>query len=745
MASRTLLRRTRPDRLPMQLYRISFPYCSTVIFQHRLNCSTHSTSSSGPLSRDLDMSNPLYRELIKSIKNPFVRDSIHRLVQGTTTFSESLSQDLHGAGNSLYFRVPELPPRMKGHSHDPDGIPLPPNTFRVSSAEELRSILGQILEYRARNFDEEENADYLRDFVDTHLNEFSNRPAEADSVKEKKTDTPTAESKNPQPPPSESKTNDSSDLKPSESFEAYKEKFNKYLKSGSQFVKDRVPSASMASALEAWEQRSKKSGEYLDKGEPSAYAGKPLNIDYEARRKRSERQLHDLGVENPRQRWGHREFLENLSEGRRKKNSDDAAKSIKEDIKMEEERPIPVSALGSDGPLEYGKAGTVSSAYKPGTDSTNPGTTYSKAPQVEDPFLVYKKEIRELKKAVADLAFMIPKALASKSTNTPDRESQISERNENQDVDNIKPTTERITLMDILNGTASSKSENVEKNIETPIVSRPPPSKPKPSEQLVSDVDPSSDVSTSPEPDTRLLDAIATLSEKLARANQRISELETPSTSMPGFQKFTDHMDEVLATQYSDLRDYFEERVLSETRDVAARVASLEKTMQKFLDNQSKDGACIYSTEGAELGEEPKVPVTVKLDEVDKAGLQKVVDAAVKTAVEEVIAGIQENQESLVEAIADKVDDFRNYGDLIEIITREILDSEGVSKRLDVQVKIVVGQVLEMLGKDENGDLQRIVDAAVKEGTKDLEETVKSRLGDVQMKLFGIERVLRGM
>ncbi|RVD82513.1 uncharacterized protein DFL_006937 [Arthrobotrys flagrans] len=702
MALRSLqiLRRARAATDgPMQLYRIDIPYRPTVTFQHRRNCSTRSTHFTNPPSQKLDMSNPLYRDLIKSIKNPFIRDSIHKLAQGETTFSESMSQDIHGTGNSIYFRVPELPPAMKGHSHDPDGIPLPPNTFRVSSTEELRSILGRILEYRENEY----NAGYTRHWGENDLHKDSSVSATAtEGTKEKKKeDIPSTESRKSQSPISESKISKMPDWKSLEGFDAFKEKCNQYLKTGSRLVKDRAP---VSSVLEAWEQQTRKSTESPGKGNPSPDRGKTLNIDYEAGKNPPERQSYGLGAPAP------------------------------------SKTDPTVSVSDSNGLLGHEEIRVLPKVYTPGANSTN---MELRAPQTEDPFLPYKEDIREVKETLVKLIAMMPKAPAAKSTSPSDNEDKTPEKSRSQDTDTVEQASERITLMDILNGTATASVS--------------PSEKPKSSETFVDSLNSTLNTGTSSDSTAGLLEVISTLSEKLGQANKRISELETPSAGVPvpDFQKFTDHMDQALATQYSDLRDYFEERVLSETRDVVARVGSLEKTMQKILENQeaaaaaaqSKDGACIYSTEGGGPGEEPEVPVTVKLDEIDKAGVQQVVDTAVKTVVEKVLDGIEENKEKdkedMVDSVVDGLNDFRNYG-MVNAILGEVLDSDEISRRLDLHVKVFVGQVLEELGRDENGDLQKIVKAAVKAGTKDLEEGVKSRFGDVQLKLFGMERVLRG-
>lgn len=568
-----------------------------------------------------------------------------------------MSQDIHGTGNSIYFRVPELPPAMKGHSHDPDGIPLPPNTFRVSSTEELRSILGRILEYRENEY----NAGYTRHWGENDLHKDSSVSATAtEGTKEKKKeDIPSTESRKSQSPISESKISKMPDWKSLEGFDAFKEKCNQYLKTGSRLVKDRAP---VSSVLEAWEQQTRKSTESPGKGKPSPDRGKTLNIDYEAGKNPPERQSYGLGAPAP------------------------------------SKTDPTVSVSDSNGLLGH-------------------------------------EEIRVLPKVYTPPA--------AKSTSPSDNEDKTPEKSRSQDTDTVEQASERITLMDILNGTATASVS--------------PSEKPKSSETLVDSLNSTLNTGTSSDSTAGLLEVISTLSEKLGQANKRISELETPSAGVPvpDFQKFTDHMDQALATQYSDLRDYFEERVLSETRDVVARVGSLEKTMQKILENQeaaaaaaqSKDGACIYSTEGGGPGEEPEVPVTVKLDEIDKAGVQQVVDTAVKTVVEKVLDGIEENKEKdkedMVDSVVDGLNDFRNYG-MVNAILGEVLDSDEISRRLDLHVKVFVGQVLEELGRDENGDLQKIVKAAVKAGTKDLEEGVKSRFGDVQLKLFGMERVLRG-
>ncbi|KAF3296738.1 hypothetical protein TWF132_009260 [Orbilia oligospora] len=712
MASRSLLRRARPDicryRPPIHLYRIAIPYRPAVALQHeRRNCSTRRTASSNSTSapsQKLDMTNPLYRDLIKSIKNPFVRDSIHRLVQGETVFDESISQDLHGTGNSLYFRVPELPPTMKGHSHDPDGIPLPPNTFRVSSTEELRSILGRILEYRAYSLENEENADYIRAWGDEGLYDnlgASETAAATESVKEKrKEDTPQAESKKSEPPKWEPKIPDMPDWKPSEKFETFKEKFNQYIKASSQLVPNRPPGVSMASVLETLEQQIRKSRESLEKKTSSQDTAKPLNIDYEARKQREDRLFH--GVEKPRSMWGHREFLEHLSETRRKKTPGDFEPLSREEVKTDD--------APSNSPRE------------PLLDST-PMTAKAPNPQPTSSF---------------------------------GQEDKPLEKSPTANIDDVEPATERITLMDILNGTASSSPEKAKQETEIPTTPAPLPGKHESPEPLVNDRSSTSSTKLLSESNAGLLEAVGALSVELSRAYERILELEARSAGPPDFQRFTEYVDRALDAQYINMRDYFEKEVLSETRDISASRWSLEKTMQKILENQeaaaaaaakSRDGACIYSTEGGEPGEEPKVPVTVQLDDTDKANLQGVVDAAVKTAIKEIVAGIEkyndDNKEDLAEAIAEEIDQLRYSSGLTETIVREILDSESMSRRLDIQCKIIVGQVLEMLGKDENGDLQRIVDAAVEEGTKDLEETVKSRLGDIQLKLFGMERLLR--
>ncbi|KAF3285359.1 hypothetical protein TWF970_010422 [Orbilia oligospora] len=662
-----------------------------VALQHeRRNCSTRRTASSNstsPPSQKLDMTNPLYRDLIKSIKNPFVRDSIHRLVQGETVFDESISQDLHGTGNSLYFRVPELPPTMKGHSHDPDGIPLPPNTFRVSSTEELRSILGRILEYRAYSLENEENADYIRAWGDEGLYDnlgTSETGAATENVKDdkkKKEDTPQAESKKSEPPKWEPKIPDMPDWNPSEKFETFKEKFNQYIKASSQLVPNRPPGVSMASVLETLEQQIRKSRESLEKKTSNQDTAKPLNIDYEARKQREDRLFH--GVEKPRSMWGHREFLEHLSKARRKKTPGDFEPLSREEVKKDDSP--------SDSPQE------------PLVDST-PMTAKAPNPQLTSSF---------------------------------GQEDKPLEKSPTANTDDVEPATERITLMDILNGTASSSPEKAKQETEIPTTPAPLSGKHESPEPLVNDRSSTSSPKLLSESTSGLLEAVGALSVELSRAYERILELEARSAGPPDFQRFTEYVDKALDAQYINMRDYFEKEVLSETRDISASRWSLEKTMQKILENQeaaaaakSRDGACIYSTEGGEPGEEPKVPVTVQLDDMDKANLQGVVDAAVKTAIKEIVAGIEKyndgNKENLAEAIAEEIDELRYSSGLTETIC-----------------KIIVGQVLEMLGKDENGDLQRIVDAAVKEGTKDLEETVKSRLGDIQLKLFGMERLLR--
>ncbi|KAK6520607.1 hypothetical protein TWF506_000858 [Arthrobotrys conoides] len=766
MASRSLLRRARPDacmyRPPMQLYRIALPYRPAITLQRQCSTRTTSSNSASPPSQKLEMSNPLYRDLIKSIKNPFVRDSIHRLVQGEAVFDESISQDLHGTGNSLYFRVPELPPKMKGHSHDPEGIPLPPNTFRVSSTEELRSILGRILEYRARSLEDEENADYIRDRGDNGWYDNLNTSAEAavENIKDekKKEDTPQAESKKPESPPWESKIPDMPDWKPSESFEAFKGKLNQYFKTGSELVTNLPPGVSMTSVLEAMEQKVRKSRELLEKRKSGQDTAKTLNIDYEARKLRQGRRSH--GFDNPRSMWGHREFLEHLSEARRKKESGDPESLGREEIKADEglshsSKPEPsVPPSKSNKFLEDAEIRVYSQVYPPWT---TPASKDPKAAKLDDPSLLFEKGIRQARNTLSNIISMMPKAPESQATSSPNQEDKPLEKSQTPGTDTVEPVTERITLMDILNGTASSSPEKTEHKTDNPTAPVPLPEKPDSSEPPVNGRDSPPSAKVSSESTAGLLEAIATLSEKLSQANKRILELEAPSAGVPHFQKFTEYMDGALEAQYLNTRDYLEEEVLSGMRGVATRLESLEKTMQKILENQeaaattakSKDGACIYSTEGGESGEEPKVPVTVKLDEMDKANLQEVVDAAVKTAVTEIVAGIQdqnkEGQEALIVAIGEQVEGVINDCDLIESIVHEILATEGISKRLDLQCKIIVGQVLEMLGKDENGDLQRIVDAAVKTGTKDLEETVKSRLGDVQLKLFGMDRILRGM
>ncbi|KAK6505042.1 hypothetical protein TWF481_006968 [Arthrobotrys musiformis] len=767
MASRSILRRVRPDRPPMQLYRLAVPYRSTVPYtlQNRRNCSSRTSPPSNLPNQNLDMSNPLYRDLIKSIKNPFIRDSIHRLVQGSTTFSESLSQDLHaGTGGSLYFRIPELPPKMKGHDHDPDGIPLPPNTFRVSSAEELRGILGRILEYRASLLEKHEDVREWNESTNAGdgsgvaaATEKTSRREEEKVEREeaRKEDTPPAEPKTSQSSPQpESKSAEMPDWKPSESLDAFKERFNQYVKTGNQFVKGKIPGVSMSSVLETLEQQIRKSREALEQG-------KSITLDNETRKRLlQEDRLHNLGFERTKEMKSHREFLEAVSEARKKKKLEAAERLKREESKMHEDPAKPpktestVSASEPKRPrfISHSEMKSLSKVCIPQATSTEADP---KNPQLDDPFLPYEKDIREVKKILVNLLSSLPKDSTPQPAAPPEQENKTPEiKGEDSGTDTVEPATERITLMDILNGTASSKSENPEQKPEAPPASSPLPEKTKTSESVVDSPSPPPNTNTPPESTAGLLEAIAALSEKLSQANKRISELENPSSNLPKFEKFTDHMDGALATQYSDLRDYFEEGVLSETRDVAARVGSLEKTMQKILENQkaaataqSKDGACIYSTEG-ESGAGPNIPVTVKLDEVDKTSIQEAVDAAIDKAVDKILVGVQKDREGelddLVESIVERLENFQDY-ELVETVTREVLNSNEVSKRLDLHVKIIVGQVLEELGKDENGDLQRIIDAAVKAGTRDIEETVKSRLGDVQLKLFGMERALRGM
>ncbi|KAK6528087.1 hypothetical protein TWF281_009343 [Arthrobotrys megalospora] len=681
MASRSVLRLATPHRLPLHLYRIAIPYHSTLTLQ-RQNFST-TTIRPTPPSQNLDLNNPLYRDLIKSIKNPFVGDLIHKLVQGNITFTECLSQDLHGAGNSLYFRIPELPPKMKGHDQDPDGIPLPPNTFRVGSVEELRSILSRILMQRAGS-----ETDISEKCDESTGRDNANVGAAAESVK--KEDIPSAEPKTPPPPPPPPpppKSNAPEELvwNPSESLDAFKARVEQYIKSGRKLVGEKVQGRSFSSVLEPLEQQVQQIRESLRKGEVIASYNGFLE-------KRVKGKMRELGKLRQLKKNQWEESIDGKIE-KEAKEREAAQESVKEKLAMHQESPATLN------------------------DSISKRSTGSAA---------------------------------------TDSRSDTLEKNQNS-TDSIEPVAERITLMDILNGTASSNPQKVEEKTDsTPTSVDAVPRKSRSWGTIVDDPDSPPMASASPAPHTEFL--ISKLSRELYEARNRISELEASSANVPDFQKFTDHMDEALATQYSDLRDYFEERVLSESRDVAARVGSLENMMQKILENQeaaaaaaaaqSKDGTCIYSTECSEPGEEPKVPVTVKLDDIDKAAIQEVVDTAVNTAVEKVLAGIdqnrKENNEDLVEAIVDAFEDFKSYY-LVEKVMHDVLDSEAMSKHLNSFVTTLVRQVLEDLGKDENGDLQRIVDAAVKAGTRDMEETVRSKLGNIQFKLAGMERIVRGM
>ncbi|KAK6360544.1 hypothetical protein TWF730_006685 [Orbilia blumenaviensis] len=729
MASRTLLRRAGPKRLSMQLYRVGIPYYynpGPSLSVHRHNFATSTTYAyATPSSQKLDMNNPLYRDLIKSIKNPWVGDLIHKLVQGNASFSGTLSGgdlDLHGTGNSLYFRIPELPPTMKGHDQDPDGIPLPPNTFRVSSVEELRSILQRILVHRA-SLERDENPGH-----DDSSTAAAASPEEWNVKEEKETSPvkPEPSSRPPQPKPDELEM---PAWNPSESIDVLKSKLNQYLESGSKLIKGRVSGVKVTSILESLEQQIRKSRELLEKERSSTATWS------ESREKRlSERKARE--VERRRRYHGSQEKSGGIEKGE-KRGVDQALRTGR--TTMPTEFPLS-SEMEKENRAPFEKDGT----------QANPEASGFKPLQSETPFASYEKDIRAAQTILENLVWKIPKpavaeTVGSSNDKTPDKP-------ETTRPDTIEPATERITLMDILNGTASSRLEKSEQKPEIPTVpssfSHQEPRVPA----VLSDEPTPSTTSSPPRTSNELLEAIAILSEQLSQAHKRISELENPSSAAPLFQRYTDHMEEALATQYSDLRDYFEERVLSETRDVAARLGSLEKTTQKILENQeaaqTRDGACIYSTEGSEPGEEPRVPVTVKLDEVDKAGIQQVVDSAVKTAVERVLVGIKkgndENNEELVESILEGLEDFKTHG-FVESVVHEVLDSEAMSRHLDQHVKIFVGQVLGELGQDQNGDLQRIVNKAVKAGTRDIEEAVKTRLADVQLKLVGMERVLRGM
>ncbi|KAF3919982.1 hypothetical protein AA313_de0209950 [Arthrobotrys entomopaga] len=104
------------------------------------------------LSKDgdhtLSLNNPLYCDLIGSIKNRGIAKAVDYLARSKDAdakIADFRGLNLFSPDHALYFNLPKLPPGVNGHESDPDGIPLPPGTFRATSVYELRAILTDVL------------------------------------------------------------------------------------------------------------------------------------------------------------------------------------------------------------------------------------------------------------------------------------------------------------------------------------------------------------------------------------------------------------------------------------------------------------------------------------------------------------------------------------------------------------------------------------------------------------------------
>ncbi|EPS37908.1 hypothetical protein H072_8340 [Dactylellina haptotyla CBS 200.50] len=349
-------------------------------------------------------------------------------------------------------------------------------------------------------------------------------------------------------------------------------------------------------------------------------------------------------------------------------------------------------------------------------------------------------QIAELRQAISGLETKFRDELAKKP---PQKQEEVPDPSWDGDIpftdtraanaepkspttDEIKPFTRHVTLMDLLRGaTSSSSQEPSAKFTENEPKTEPEHSvkiEQNPAEAPMSDSERLRQVESDVQ---SLRDVINDLYEETASQDQLSS---VHDIIVDGIQPRMEDLRDAIRTVNLNL-----EEVLS-NQEHAKEVAALAKTNIE---------GCVYTTDAQRSDGEPKVPVVVRLDEGDKYAIQSAVD----TATSEIMAELSEKMERISGVPADFSEQLEKASSrIIEKTVEKALDRLLESSEIE---EIVEAIIMRRLGYDNIAELEEMIGttvrAAMGKKTKDLEESLKERLGSVNTKLFTLEKMMKGM
>ncbi|KAF3914838.1 hypothetical protein ABW20_dc0104158 [Dactylellina cionopaga] len=639
------------------------------------------------------MENPLYRDLINSIKNPFIGRTIDQLVQSKDASRQTPILDEFGGtitrtGGSLYFRIPNLPPTVEGHRTDPDGIPLPSGSFRVTSVDELRRILTEILEHKKAALGEQTweaadtelpNSNYnARDLSGT----YGGQPTRPTPVLEKET--------SPLSPPTES-------------FDDFKARIqNDWNKDQEGEKRPAVPQSvhsqirKLQESIRWLEQMQSVSGDLMPEHE--RYYSNLL--------KSKKKQLVELKQQQSEadhtSQWIEASVYKNELRNRERQ------KKVAEDKIAQQQEEVPSVEFDSDIPPPK-----VSPSILSRRDFVSGAREF-----LDEGAFIRRFNTRE------DIVKRYPRTsgrLASLHRAAEDKKSTVA----SDSVDAFEPATERVTLMDLLRGSGSSSSRE---SARIAANQRDKESEVDLSETLQGDQS---------KYETYQKEANRDISREAQNQRSDADTLQQPTK-----QESTSNID------FELLYNRIVERINEENTKTAARINTLENLLHEVLENQEiaeakvKTEGCVYTNDSDDSDGEFRVPVVVRLDENDKEIVQKVVDGAVN----DIMSKMDKKFEDIMSKIQTSEDLASNrYSNLKGSIT-ESLEDVIWSKDTAEYTEYMVDEVVRRLLENKDRALQDIISKAFKEINEDADEDIKMRLSSIQTKLFGMEKmIMRGM
>ncbi|KAK6542970.1 hypothetical protein TWF694_006903 [Orbilia ellipsospora] len=760
MASRCFARLVRPTTAahlrritPSSAVTLQSRYFTTIKSSNLdINKSTN-TSKDGDHALSLD--NPIYRDLIGSIKNRGIAKAVDYLARTKDPNARIADIGAFYPDKALYFNLPNLPPGVNGHESDPDGIPLPPGTFRASSVPELRAVLTEVLRAISRT-GKSEDADNSSTPENTAASWNEITKEEVPPVTQKEAEI--------------SQSQSSRSLNEEQKY-VHNGKAAEDAATGPDKEKESAAASEtyreIAMAIERIEQKLKK----LENDESKRLQrGFARNVDLKRRLLRD----FDLEMLLPSHAYRVGEGVStqgappnanestNPAETTRKENLETSStkNSIPESQEWFTRQDKPGADWDADVPpsmkgkfyakitQNFPKAGWINIE---GNNGSRFGFDIAAARKL----LGLNDTMPAQSPPNASTAPPVVKVENPEQSGKPEKSSSPADEIE------FKPVTKRVTLMDILRGSSGSSLADTE----------------EPSSQSISKTEASNKVEK-PEVSEGLRRNHQPREGKSVEFVDEGAEYSDPRQVTKGLEEYyEEYRQNEARSAPTELRDMFdtliqrneqgqqdlasfrselEKTLESKLEIVNSRIDSLSTLLKQVLENQEKaaqeaatarnTAGCVYTTHAEQSDGQPKVPVAVRLDEEDEKRIQEMVDTAVRTITNNIVYSLEQKIDAEIDRVPSYVSNHlqQQMPNMVQNAVNNAMVKVLKTEAFQELVEAAVDQVAEVIDEDREERMKECMDGIVPEVTEALDGILKEKLAEIDIKLGKLQRLIKG-